>query len=521
MKNLIARMGHAVKAVLTGFDRIVFKGLIRPLAYAEGAMKFLNRCDVLNKDYKRWMMGQTDALVKAVDRYAQENGEYPIVHLQTWRKDKEELAKKRQEARGIKSGLLGVWSCLETGSSYRARYSPEKGCPQLRPYRVPCKHLYLYFDHEQYGFMSVRLQTWFPYSIQVCMNGREWLRRRLEAAGVEFVRRGNKFFHIEDYAQAQRFLDEQLSCNWTEMLESFLPAAFPTMRETLGEGLRYYWTMWQSEWATDFVLSSPEQWSSMTEGLVRHAMITGTATRVLRYLGRPLTVVGQPYKNLNSEVYSRLLEFHDGVRVRHWVGQNSVKAYNEQNILRAEVTINDPGAFRVHRRLEGEGVRAPKKLRPLRKGVADVPLRAQVSQEINDRFTDGLATVSDSTPVRELLDGVTCGWIRRGRRIRPLDPTGKDRELLEALADPAFSVAGITNTSLRERLKEKSWGAGRATKQLSARTSRHLRLLRDHGLLKKMPNQRRYQLTAKGRQLVTALSALLAASTQQLMEMVA
>ena len=55
-------------------------------------MKFLNRCDVLNKDYKRWMIEQSQLLIRTVDRYAQEKGEYPIVHLQTWREDKEELA---------------------------------------------------------------------------------------------------------------------------------------------------------------------------------------------------------------------------------------------------------------------------------------------------------------------------------------------------------------------------------------------------------------------------------------------
>ena len=58
--------------------------------------------------------------------------------------------------------------------------------------------------------MTVRLQTWFPYHIQIALNGREWLRRRLEARGVDFLRQGNKFLHIEDYALAQRCLRQQL-----------------------------------------------------------------------------------------------------------------------------------------------------------------------------------------------------------------------------------------------------------------------------------------------------------------------
>jgi hypothetical protein len=521
MNQLIQRLGRAVKAVLTGFDRIVFKGLIRPLAYADGAMAFCRGQGILFKDYKQWMMGQTHALVDAVDQYARRECGQGIVPLKTWRADKDQLAKSRQQAEGIDTGPIGVWSCVESGRSYRARYCAERGYPQLRHYPASCKHLYLYFDHKQYGWMNVRIQTWFPYPIQICMNGREWLRRGLEADGVEFVRRGNKFFQVEDYAHAQRVLDRQLDTRWPRLLGGFLPVAFPTLREALGPHLRYHWTLWQSEWATDLIFESPADLSSTMDALLRHAFMTGTSTRVLRYLDRPVTLEGQPYRNLNNEVTSRVLDFQEGLRVRHWVESNSVKAYNEQNALRIETTINKPGMFQVWRRAEGESPDAPKKRRPLRKGVADVPLRAQVSEEINNRFMEGLSTFSDQTPLRELLRQYTRARTRGGRRIRALDPTGKDRELLEAVGDPLFTVSGMTNASLRQRLKSTAWGAGRTDQQLSARITRHLRLLRDHGLIRKVPSRRRYHLTPKGAQFTTALSAALAASTQQLMEIAA
>jgi hypothetical protein len=153
--------------------------------------------------------------------------------------------------------------------------------------------------------MNVRLQTWFPYHIQIALNGREWLRRRLEARGVEFLRHGNKFLHIEDYM---------------------------------------------------------------------------------------------------------------------------------------------PDMFRVYRRAQGQPHTARKKLRPLRKGVADIPLRAQVSQEVNNRLMDQLSTFSHTTPVIDLL--APC-------------------------------------------------------------------------LIRKLPNRHRYHLTDKGRQLTTALNAMLSASTEQLLDMAA
>ena len=521
MKKLVARFGKAVKGVLSGFDRIVFKGTILPLAHEDGAMSFLGARGVLNRDYKKWMLAQTEELVTSVERYAREQCGRSITPLSTWRHDKEQLARKRQEQTGIDTGLIGAWSCLEGCWSYRANYCAEKGYPQLRRYKTQCKHLYLYFDHKDYGWMNVRLQTWFPYHIQIALNGREWLRRRLESHGVDFLRQGNKFLHIEDYALAQRYLRQQLDRQWPHLLNRFLPIAFPTMGQTLGPYLSYYWTLWQSEWATDLIMDTPAALTSTMASLLRHAWITGNSANVPRYLGRPLTAAGYPYGNSNNEVMSRVLDFHDGLRVRHWVDHNSVKVYNEFNNLRIESTINMPYMFKVWRRAQGQSRNAAKKLRPLRKGVADIPLRAQVSQEVNNRLMDELSTFTDKTPVSELLTPHIRSRTKNGRRVRALDISGKDCELLQAISDPAFTVSGITNAALRKKLCCTAWGAGRTDRQLSARVSRHLRLLRDHGLIRKMPNRHRYHLTDKGRQLTTALHAMLSASTEQLLDMAA
>ena len=132
-----------------------------------------------------------------------------------------------------------------------------------------------------------------------------------------------------------------------------------------------------------------------------------------------------------------------------------------------------------------------------------------------------LSSFRDNTPLNDLLAPYVRARTQQGRLVRALDISGKDRELLQAIGDPAFTVSGITNAALRKKLCSTLWGVGRTDKQLSARLTRHLRLLRHHGLIRKLPNRHRYHLTDKGRQLTTALSALLAASTEQLMQMAA
>ena len=124
--------------------------------------------------------------------------------------------------------------------------------------------------------------------------------------------------------------------------------------------------------------------------------------------------------------------------------------YNEQNNMRVETTINDPGKFKVFRHKQGQDENEPKQRMPMRKGVMDIPLRASVSQDVNNRFMDDLATLEEKTPIRNFMEELTAHITKNGRRFRGLDPVGKDQELLLALSDPAYMISGLTNKMLRE-----------------------------------------------------------------------
>jgi hypothetical protein len=521
MNTLIERFSNIVKGSITGFDRIVFKGIILPLMSAAEAMSFFRSNRILFKDYKKWMMEQTSRLIQSAETYARDNCGQGIFPISTWRTRKEQLAHKRQQAEGIEKGLIGVWSCLESAFSYRARYCGKTGYPQLQNYQTRCKHLYFYFDHQEYGFMNIRLQTWFPYPIQICLNGREWLRRNLQQKQISFESHGNKFLYISDYQAAQNLLNQQLDVRFVDLLNGFIPTVFPVFQDVLGPNLSYYWTMWQSEWAADLIFSSPDDLNSIKDSLLRHAHMTGTSTRVLRYMDRPLTKAGKPDARSVSEVSTRVSSFNDGIRVRHWVDHNSVKVYNEQNVLRIETTINNPKKFRVFRHKQGQNSEEPKLRLPLRKGVMDIPLRAKVSQDVNNRIMHDLSSFQDETPAGDVLKKITCCRNQKGRKFRGLDPTGKDCEMLRLICSPEFRISGLTNKSMRQSLSSSKFGSGKTDKQLSAKISRYFRLLRVHGIIRKLPRQNRYMLTTKGIQLTNILNAFLSASTKKLMKIAA
>jgi hypothetical protein len=92
---------------------------------------------------------------------------------------------------------------------------------------------------------------------------------------------------------------------------------------------------------------------------------------------------------------------------------------------------------------------------------------------------------------------------------------------LRAIADPKFIVDAITNKHLQLELGESTWANGLVGRSLSARVGRHLRLLREHGLIKKMPKQHKYMLTDKGRLLTSALNQFLGANLRDLSKLAA
>ena len=517
MDTLLSKFNTIVKGVITGFDRIIFKGRIRPISHAEGMESFLRSRKVLYKEYKEYVVKHSMAISKAAEEISQTQTSRGITPLSSLHDRKESLARERQREEGIKKGLIGVWSCVESCNTFKFNYDPESKTPSLRSERSKCKHIYYYSDHPVYGFMSVRLQTWAPYEIQIALNGREWLRRSLDKAKCGYVLDGNKFLHIDNYELAQECLNDQFTVNFNRVMNGFLPGVFPNMTEVVGPDLSYYWTYWQSEVAKDYIFASSDALNPLMDDFLLHAMVTGCGERVLRYFGRPVTPTGQPASNTTPEIQSKAKLWQDGLRVRHYHDTNSVKLYNQQNVLRFEMTMNDSSKFWTYRHSERQKKTEPKQYMKIRKGVADTTARVEASKNVINRFTEQMSAIKETTPLGELLSGVSSPVTKKGKRIRNIDVVGKDMALLQGISDPRFNVSGITNKELQKMFLGTPWAKGMSGKQLSARLSRHLLLLREHGLIKKYPKQRKYMLTDKGRKLTAALNAALAASVSDLL----
>jgi hypothetical protein len=510
----LQRFSPDVIGVLSGFDRLRFRGTLRLLNTPGGFHHFLWQKQVLLKDFKPYALGCTARLKQAVEAAARDAGR-PLIFLNQGER-KEDLARQIAAADGVRHGLIAVFSAVET-----CRYCaacPDKASKRLQPRVKPgkCLHYYHYFNHPELGLMHVRTQTWFPFNVHLCLNGREWLARALDRAGIGYVKKDNCFVDLQDVAAAQALMDSQLSTDWPALLSGLAACANPALASILeGCVVPYYWSAEETEWATDLMFRSPLALARLYPALVRHGMLVLGSADVMRYLGHKLKADGGINGNFKGEVVTDLKGRPEGVRVKHRAGANWVKMYDKQgSVLRVETVINDTRQLKSYRAPEkGEGGGA-KWLR-MRKGVADLHRRAEVSQKANERYAEALAQVEQRVPLRELAGPLSEPAQWHGRRARGLNVLGaEDARLLEAASRGEFLIGGLRNRDLRGLLYGEAAG-----KKGSAAVTRKVRLLRAHGLVSKVPSTHRYLLTDKGRQACAAILHARQADTAALLAM--
>jgi hypothetical protein len=303
------------------------------------------------------------------------------------------------------------------------------------------------------------------------------------------------------------------------LLNGLLDQAFPARRELFPEPqLRHYWSLQQSEWATDLLFHRAADLERLYPPLVRHAMSVFQSDDILRFLGRlnPGKVF-QP--SCPIEVTTDLKRRPEGVRVKHRVGGNSLKLYNKAgSVLRVETTVNDIRDFKERR----TGAGGQPVWRRLRKGVAATRRRAEVCQAANNRYLDALAATRTGERLEPLLATISQPVVKRGCRHRGLRPWAEDAALLATLARGEFLLNGFRNRDLRAVLAEKPAATDPLQqRKASARISRQIRLLRAHGLARKVSGTHRYLLTPKGAQLCTAVLHLNHVEIQEVVKLAA
>ena len=482
---------------------------------------------ILLKDFKEFALHLTQRIKNGALRLAEKAGR-PFRYLASCLMRKETLARELIDQDRLQEGLVGVLGCVEPCRTYFLCGNRQTKKLEFKLQSGKCQHFYFYHLHRDFGLMHLRLQSWFPFQVQICLNGREWLSRQMDRHQMDYAQKENCFTWISHLKGAQRLMDKQLELDWPEQLDRLLRQNHTLAAEICQPlGLRYYWTTQESEYATDVMFKSPRPLQRLYPALVRHAITSFSSADVMRFLGHQVAAHGKVRGNFKGEVVSDLKRRPEGIRVKHTLNANSIKMYDKQgSVLRIETTINQTRDFRVYReaqigphgRAKNEGKKA---WRILRRGVVDLKRRAEVSRAANDRYLTALAGTSGKVPLFEWVDSVCKPVLRDGRRARALNPwSPQDSALLLAVNRGEFKINGFRNRDLRTLLFPTKTTAPEQ-RRLSPAVTRKLALLRSHGLIKKLSGTHRYVLTDKGGTTITALLAARQANINQLTQIAA
>ncbi len=321
--KIIEKYQDKINGVLSTFDRIIIKGHIRQFYSPSGKRHFLSANNILYKDFGSYANNVTEHLKSHVKQLT-DNLSRPYIYLNLPKISKESTALQVLNDNPIESGLICTISTVELCSSLQVVPDKETQKLELKNVNRKCICFYFYFLDPEFGFMHVKLQSWFPFMIQVYINAREYLAKKLDKEGIEYRQYDNSFAYISDVERAQEIADKIESVKLTGRLDAIAYKLNPYLsiiQDTFGMG--YYWCVDQCEYATDIMFNNREDLEEIYPSLVEHALVNFKCEDVMTFLGRKM------HHAFQGEVVSDIKKRPQGIRIKHRMKSNTIKMYDK------------------------------------------------------------------------------------------------------------------------------------------------------------------------------------------------
>ncbi len=502
MSTLFERV-HAQQIVgtLTTVDRLIVHGHLRSFWYP-GLARFLDlQGVVIKRDFGAYVRQASDRVIAHAKSIATQ-ARRPYIFQRSVVRGKDDLAREIAKRDGITQGLICVFATVELATCFALT----GGGSRIVPCQRKCLHLYFYVIDRELGFMHIRLQTWFPFQVQIYVNGREWLARQLDKRGIGYERYENTFLRIDDLAAAQTICARFARGRWWRTFNAFARRCNPLLPliRRLGFG-SYYWAIDACEVATDVMWCSRRQLRPVLDDLFDYALRTFSADDVIRFLGKQIRPWKSEVKSSHrcprgrGDTVKEQRRRPEARRLKHRIRRNWIKFYDKWSVLRVETVINRPDDFKVLRferdrrgRLHGRWVR-------MNKGIGNLWRYLQVGEAANRRYLDALGAAKPISHTIADLDTLCSGRVVNGNRCPRLNPVAPgEHRIFQAVLAGEHAIQGFRNRDLQARLYSVPAQSPKELKSRCARVSRIIAKLRGHGLVAKVPGSRLYRVTERG-----------------------
>jgi hypothetical protein len=419
----------------------------------------------------------TKAFIASVERFTQQN-QIPLLLFAKGQRKEEVALEHRAQFRGAE-GILFVGKAQEKTPVFRTekRRNPKTG--QAYPWIVRStamvNHFYFYGLDEDFGPFFLKFCTYFPYNAKLCINGHEYVKRQLAKEGIAFEALDNGILSCADPKRLQQLCDGLSGAKIDALVRKWLARLpHPFTDQDRRAGYRYDVSILQAEFSLTQVLDRPLTGRIFFEEAIRENLDIGRPDQVQLLFGRRVT------SQTPGRFRTRVLT--EGVTPSLHIDykRSRIKQYHKEGrALRTETTINDPRDFRLGKRL------------------VNLPALRQVGFQANRRLLD-VQTISQDCALgedafRRVNEPVTVAG-QRASALRFADRAVQ--ALLSALLVFRLLPRGFSNRDLRDH-----WAPllGKAAEALTpGQMTYHLRRLRLHGLIERMPRTHRYRVTDSG-----------------------
>jgi hypothetical protein len=423
------------------------------------------------------LMGvMTNGFLSQVDAFVKQN-QIPVVGFKKGQRKDDVAAEFRARFRD-NEGVLFLGKAQEKVSVFRTEKrtdSQGKKYPWIVKSTAMVNQFYFYCTDEDFGPFFLKFSTYFPYNAKLCINGHEYVKRQLAKEGIAFEPLDNGILSCADPQRLQEICAGLSAPKIDALLRKWLAKLpHPYTPKDRQAGHRYQVSILQAEFSLTQVLDRPQTGRIFFEEIIRENLDMGRPDQVQLLFERRVS------KRTPGRFRTRVLT--EGVVPSLHVDYKNTKIkqyHKEGRALRTETTINNTRDFNIN------------------KGLMNLPALRKIGFQANRRLLDVQRISHDcrigETAFRQLNEPAEVDG-QRASALRFADPLVQ--ALFSALLVFRLLPRGFSNRELRDH-----WAplVGKTSQSITpGQMTYHLRRLRLHGLIERMPKSHRYRVTKQG-----------------------
>jgi hypothetical protein len=464
-------------------DRLYLNGYIGKLATGLGLVMFM-REQLAKPVPSPVVLGQISEKFREAVKALAEQEQIPIYQFRH-KERKDDVANQFRQQRPARDAIVFIGVAQEKAQAFSGR--KVNGQFQFdRDKTVYVNHYYFYIDDAEFGPVFIKVCSYAPWSIKVCLNGQEWAKRQLDKRGIRYEELDNGFLSCAAPDQLQEICGTLGPEHINRLFHKWLSRLpLPLRPEDRRAGYDWELSIWQMEVSLTQVFDRPLRGREFFEEIIHDNLDLGRPDRVQLIFDRVVT------KKTPGQFRTRVIQ--DGVHPSLHINYKDfdLKQYfKEGRACRTEGTFRNPKDFGIN------------------KGLANLPYLAKIGRQINRRLLEVERVSHNSGLSGDSIQRVVQPTVTEDGQKSPGLKFGQPRVMALFLALTLFQhlIDGFRNCDLRGQVADL---LGVTTDEYTSHQMTYdLRRLRLKGLIYRPEGTHRYFVTPHGWKVARLFSRL-------------